>query len=145
MSSPPLEHGRLSPQTRPYAIGYMVCIGAMGLAMPVVAMTFRYLHPNGVLAALVAALPAAPLVGAMAFLGLWVRAEPDEYQRAVRVEAMLWALGVVFAVYTMLGFLMVWGPLGASKISAGLLLALIFPAWLTIYSGAVGLVRRRYR
>jgi hypothetical protein len=145
MSSPPTEVGGLKPQTRPYAAGYAACCATMGLTIGAVALAFHYLHPQGAVAALVAVAPALPLVGAMAFLGLWVRAEPDEYQRVVRVEAMLWSTGAVFALYTVLGFLMVYGPLEASKIWDGLLLALVFPAWLTIYSCAVSLVRLRYR
>lgn len=136
---------RVKAQTRPYIVGYAACSAANGLAMAATVLGFHYLHAQGALATLLAVLPAIPLVGAMAFLGLWVRAEPDEYQRAVRVEAMLWATGAVFALFTVVGSLMVWGALGASRIWDGLLLALVFPTWLTIYSCAVGLVRLRYR
>jgi hypothetical protein len=147
MTAPPtdLADCRVKPQTGPYFIGYVACSAANGLAMAVTVLGLHYFHPHGALATLLAALPAIPLVGAMAFLGLWVRAEPDEYQRAVNVEAMLWATGAVFALFTVIGFLMVWGALGASQIWDGLLLALVFPMWLAIYTCAIGLVRLRYR
>jgi hypothetical protein len=146
MTAPPSDlAGPVKPEVRLYVTGYIACSAANGVAMIVTVLGIQYLHPHGALATFLAVLPAIPLVGAMAFLGLWVRAEPDEYQRAVRVEAMLWATGAVFALFTVIGFLMVWGALGASQIWDGLLLALVFPTWLVIYTCALGLVRLRYR
>jgi len=86
-------------------------------------------------------LPAIPLVAAIVLQALWLRAEPDEFRRVVATEAMLYASGVVLASLTVIGFL----GLYRSATTPSLLLALVYPVWLTIYGSTVCLVRLRYR
>ena len=65
--------------------------------------------PPGAVSYLVAAAPAVPLVGVIVAMGLYLREEPDEFQRAVLAQAMLLATGVALAVTTVWGFLEEYG------------------------------------
>jgi hypothetical protein len=38
-----------------------------------------------------------PILGVLAVMGLYLKEEPDELERAIQVEAMLWGLGVCWA------------------------------------------------
>ena len=66
---------------------------------------FRHLHPTGVLAYLLAALPALPLIGTLAIVGLYISEESDEFERSIIVQSMLWGLGGALSVGTIWGFL----------------------------------------
>jgi hypothetical protein len=66
---------------------------------------FRHLHPTGVIAYLLAALPALPLVGSLAIFGLYIAEESDEFVRSIIVQSMLWGLGGALSVGTIWGFL----------------------------------------
>jgi hypothetical protein len=64
----------------------------------------RY-HPTGVLAYLLAVLPAIPLTGLLAIFGLYLAEEKDEFQRSIGVQSMLWGIGGTLAVTNIWGFL----------------------------------------
>jgi len=132
--------GPLPPGNR-YTNAYAICSAGSGVAIGAAVVVFQLLRPHGALLIALAATPAASLVGAMISLGLAMRADPDEFQRAVSAEAMLWATGVTLGVLTVLGFLGVRGALATPP----MLLALVFPAWLVIYAVARWLVGARYR
>ena len=67
--------------------------------------TFHHLHPTGLLVYLLAVLPALPLVGTLAIVGLYIAEESDEFERSVVVQSMLWGLGGTLSVST------IWGSL----------------------------------
>jgi hypothetical protein len=66
---------------------------------------FRHLHPTGVVAYLLAILPALPLIGTLAIVGLYIGEESDEFERSIIVQSMLWGLGGALSVGTIWGFL----------------------------------------
>jgi hypothetical protein len=66
---------------------------------------FHHLHPTGFLVYLLALLPALPLVGSLAIVGLYITEESDEFERFIIVQSMLWGLGVALALSTIWGFL----------------------------------------
>ena len=66
---------------------------------------FKHHPPEGALRYVVAAAPAVPLVGIFACLGLFLKEEEDEFQRAIMVEQMLWAMGATLSIATVWGFL----------------------------------------
>ena len=70
---------------------------------------FIGLRVTGPFAYALAAAPAAPLIGAIAVIGLYLREEQDEFQRAIMVEAALWATGGMLAITTVWGFLETFG------------------------------------
>jgi hypothetical protein len=66
---------------------------------------FHHVHPTGVVVYLLAVLPALPLVGSLAVVGLYIAEESDEFERSIIVQAMLWGLGGALSVSTIWGFL----------------------------------------
>ena len=66
---------------------------------------FHHSHPTGLMVYLLAILPAVPLVGSIAIVGLYIAEESDEFQRSILVQSMLWGFGVSLAIGS------VWGSL----------------------------------
>jgi hypothetical protein len=66
---------------------------------------FQHLHPTGLTVYLLAMLPALPMVGSLAIVGLYVAEESDEFERSILVRSILWGLGGALAVST------IWGSL----------------------------------
>ena len=67
--------------------------------------SFHHLHPTGIAVYLLAILPALPLIGSLALVGLYIAEESDEFERSIVVQSMIWGLGGSFAVSTIWGFL----------------------------------------
>jgi hypothetical protein len=88
---------------------------------------------------IVAAAPAIPILGVLAVMGLYLKEEPDEFERAVQVEAMLWGLGAVLAVTTVWGFLSNAGVVPAPP------LFLVFPLFCLSWGISQPFIRRRYQ
>jgi len=66
---------------------------------------FHHLHPAGIAVYLLAILPALPLLGTLAIVGLYIAEESDEFERSIIVQSMLWGLGGALSVSTIWGFL----------------------------------------
>jgi hypothetical protein len=67
--------------------------------------TFHHHPPTGLVAYLLAILPALPLIGSLAIVGLYIAEESDEFQRSIIIQSMLWGLGGALSVGTVWGFL----------------------------------------
>jgi hypothetical protein len=67
--------------------------------------TFHHLHPVGSVIYLLAILPALPLIGSLAVVGLYATEESDEFERSILVQSMLWGLGGALSIAT------IWGSL----------------------------------
>jgi hypothetical protein len=67
--------------------------------------SFHHLHPTGIIVYVLAVLPALPLIGSIAIVGLYIAEESDEFERSIVVQSMLWGFGGTFAVSTIWGFL----------------------------------------
>jgi hypothetical protein len=67
--------------------------------------SFHHLHPTGLVVYVLAVLPALPLIGALAVVGLYIAEESDEFERTIIVQSMLWGLGGALSVST------IWGSL----------------------------------
>ena len=67
--------------------------------------TFHHHPPTGFVVYLLAVLPALPLIGSLAIVGLYITEESDEFERSVLVQSMLWGFGGALAVLTIWGFL----------------------------------------
>lgn len=107
----------------------------------VVLMVSRTWPLKGAALVLMAAAPTAPLLASMVCVGVWLRLEPDEFQRAATVEAMMWATGLTLAAATLFGFVALYAGAAVSPLAP----ALCYPAWLCAYAAARGLVWLRYR
>jgi hypothetical protein len=84
-------------------------------------------------------LPTVPLLAVIVSMGLYLREETDEFERAVHTESALWASGGVLILATLLGFfeLLAGGPRFPNW--------LWFPAWCVMIGLASLFIRRRYR
>ena len=61
---------------------------------------FQHLHPSGLVVYLLAIIPALPLVGSLAVVGLYIAEESDEFERSVVIQAMLWGIGGALSLST---------------------------------------------
>jgi hypothetical protein len=77
---------------------YVVLLIAVG-------MYFHHFHPGGVLAYLLALLPAAAIIAQIVTVGLYLGEEKDEFQRNLFIQALLWGLGGVLALTSTWGML----------------------------------------
>lgn len=100
---------------------------------------FRLLHLHGVVAYLVAVVPALPILWALVAVGQYLREQTDEFQRAVLVEQMLWGIGGTLSVTT------IWGYLEDFARVPRLDLIYIYPIFWLFAAIAMPVVRRRYR
>lgn len=134
-----LKAGKIGPVMRRYRrrlAGAMLayCVALLG--------SLALLHEGaltGPLLWIVAAAPAFPILGVLVVMGLYLKEEPDEFERAVHVEAMLWGLGVVLAVTT------VWGFLSNASVVPAPPLFLVFPLFCFSWGISQPLIRRRYQ
>ena len=67
--------------------------------------TFHHIHPTGLVVYFLAVLPALPLIASLAIVGLYIAEEPDEFERSIIVQSMLWGLGGALSAST------IWGSL----------------------------------
>jgi len=67
-------------------------------------IVFRH-HPVGWVQYAVAVLPALPIIGMMAIVGLYLMEEPDEFEKTVMVQSMLWSIAGTLSLTTVWGFL----------------------------------------
>ena len=67
--------------------------------------SFHHLHPTGIVTYVLAVLPALPLVGSLALVGLYIKEETDDFERSILIQSMLWGLGAALSVST------IWGSL----------------------------------
>ena len=100
---------------------------------------FKHHPPEGALGYGVAVAPAIPLVGIVASMGLFLKEEDDEFQRAMMVEQMLWGTGATLAVATVWGFLETFGLARHFEAYWGAVV------WFALFGLARVVVRWRYR
>ena len=66
---------------------------------------FKHHLVGGVFAWITATLPALPIIGIFAAMGLYLVEEQDEYVRMLMVRQTLWASGFALSIATVWGFL----------------------------------------
>jgi hypothetical protein len=127
-----------SPATRRYLARFIPLMIVYAIVIFGVSFAFNRLQPVGPMAWALAIVPALPILGVIAVMGLYLREEADEFQRAVLIESMLWGIGLTLAGST------VWGLLEFYVNAPRVPVFWAFPA----FCGAMGLaqpfVRRRY-
>ena len=128
-----------SPAARRYLARFIPLMIVYVIAIFGVSLAFSWLHPSGPVAWALATVPALPILGVIAVMGLYLREEADEFQRAVLIESMLWGIGLTLAGAS------VWGLLELYVDAPRVPVFWAFP----VFCGAMGLaqpfVRRRYR
>ena len=118
----------------------MIVAGGLCLVCAVIAkLSFRLGHVQGMLAYLMAVLPAFPIVGTLVGTGIYLSEEKDEFQRNVTVQALLGGIGAVLAATT------VWGYLEDFMFVPRLDLIWIYPIFWIFVSLSIPVIRRTYR
>ncbi|ADG11331.1 hypothetical protein B7G68_14770 [Caulobacter segnis] len=134
-----LKAGRIGPVMQRYRRRLAIALMSYCLVLMGSLWLLRHMDLSGPLLWGVAAAPAIPILGVLVVMGLYLREEPDEFERAVHVEAMIWGLGVVLAVTT------VWGFLSNANVAPAPPLFLVFPLFCLAWGFSQPLIRRRYQ
>jgi hypothetical protein len=94
-----------------------------------------------------AVLPALPLLAVLGITGMYLMEEPDEFERTVVVQSMLWAMGGVLGLTSVWGFLeMFYENMPQQTLAVGHLQPFwLFPLFWMLMGMATPLVRWRYR
>ncbi|MBS0477861.1 MAG: hypothetical protein JSR79_00995 [Proteobacteria bacterium] len=94
-----------TPAGRRYSVRVIVLsLLYCALLLPAV-YAFKHHLVSGALAWVAAILPALPIIGVFAAIGLYLVEEKDEYQRMLTVRQTLWASGIMLSLATVWGFL----------------------------------------
>jgi hypothetical protein len=99
----------------------------------------RHFHRSGLVSYAIAILPGLGVVAMVVTLGLYLKEEHDEFNRATQVEALLWATGLTLTIETVWGFLEAFADVPKAP------LYLVFSLFCVIWGVAVSIVRRRYQ
>jgi hypothetical protein len=134
-----LKADRIGPVMKRYRRRLAVAMVSYSLILIGSLSLLRAAKLAGPLLWIVAAAPAFPILGVLVAMGLYLKEEPDEFERAVHVEAMLWGLGAVLGVSTVWGFLSNAGVVPAPP------LFLVFPLFCLAWGFSQPFIRRRYQ
>lgn len=134
-----LKAGKIGPVVKRYRRRLAVAMIAYFLFLVGSLTLLRDGHLTGPLLWIVAAAPAIPILGVLAVMGLYLKEEPDEFERMIHVESMLWGLGAVLSVST------VWGFLANADVVPKPPLFLVFPLFCLAWGFSQPLIRRRYQ
>lgn len=97
--------GAKSVAIKTYQRGLLRTMSAYVLVIFGVTWFVKHHHPHGVEAYVLAVLPAVPIMAMLAVVGIYLRDEKDEFLRWMTIQSMLWAMGVILALTTIVGFL----------------------------------------
>jgi len=128
-----------SPTERRYVIRMWIMAALCVLFSLVAAVVFRLCHPHGILAYLVAVLPALPITGALIYTGVYIAEEKDEFQKNLGVQSMIWGIGATLSVTVVWGFLENFVHLRHMD------LILVYPLFCMCSGISFGLLQLRYR
>jgi len=134
-----LKSGRIGPVMRRYRRRLGVAMLSYGVVLIGSMSLLRGGSLAGPLLWIVAAAPAIPILGVIVVMGLYLKEEPDEFDRMIHVEAMLWGLGAVLGIST------VWGFLANAEVVPAPPLFLIFPLFCLVWGISQPIIRRRYQ
>lgn len=134
-----LKAGQIGPAMKRYRRRLAVAMIAYFLVLIGSLSLLRGGGLAGPLLWIVAAAPAIPILGVLVVMGLYLKEEPDEFERMIHIESMLWGLGAVLGVSTVWGFLSNAGVVPAPP------LFLVFPLFCLAWGVSQPFIRRRYQ
>lgn len=134
-----LKQGHIGPVMKRYRRRLAIAMMAYCVTLLSSLTVLHGGHVTGPLLWLVAAAPAFPILGVLVVMGLYLKEEPDEFERMIHVEAMLWGLGVVLGVST------VWGFLSNAEVVPTPPLFMTFPLFCAAWGISQGFIRKRYQ
>lgn len=130
---------KLAPAIRRYILRFFTAMTLYVIFLVGAVWAFPRYHPTGLLAYLLAILPALPIMAVIGVVALYVTEEQDEFQRALLVRALLWGIGLTLAATT------AWGFLEVFSLAPHLDLYLVFPLFCVLAAAANGIVRLNYK
>lgn len=130
--------GVTKPQRR-FVARIWTASGLCVLFCIVASLVFRFLHPHGLPAYMVALLPALAIIGQLLAIATYITEETDEFQRAMLVQCLLGGLGGMLAAVT------TWGYLEDFAHVPHLDLVWVYPIFWLFAGLSYPVVRARYR
>ncbi len=132
---------KLSPSAaaKRYRLRFMIAMTVYVVALIGALSAVIQYHLTGLVAYVLAITPALPLLAVIAVMGIYLREETDEFERAMQAEAALWASGGLLALATVWGFLELFGLVPHIETWWA------FPIWCFLLAPGNVLARRRYR
>jgi tellurite resistance protein TehA-like permease len=127
-----------APQRR-FVSRMWIAAGLCALFSVAAGLGFRLLHLHGVIAYLVAVLPALPVAGALLATGAYLHEETDEFQRNLLVQSVMGGIGATLAATT------AWGYLEDFARAPHVSLAWVYPLFWVCVGLSFPLVWLRYR
>ena len=133
--------GGVKPTTaaRRYHRRFFFAMTAYVLALMTSVSLYAEARPAPWLVWLLALAPALPIIAVIVVMGLYLREETDELERAIMSESGLWATGGLLAIAT------TWGFLEQFKLVPHVETWAAFPIWALCLGAANAFVRRRYQ
>ncbi len=116
-------------------VAALLCVVFSSLA----AVGFKFWHLTGVVAWVVAAVSALPIVGALVWTGAYLNEEKDEFQRNLFIQAILGGIALTLATTT------IWSYLEDFAHAPHLRLVWIYPMFWIFVVAAFPFVWLRYR
>jgi hypothetical protein len=96
---------RYNPAQRRYLWRFFPMMTAYVVVLLACNSAIRAWHPQGAALFLLSLLPALPLLGVIAVMGLYLAEEADEFIRNRLITSMMGGIGIMLAVTTVWGFL----------------------------------------
>jgi hypothetical protein len=124
---------------RRYLYRFLAAITFYTVFLAAAVWAFPRYHPTGLLAYVLAILPALAIVGVIVVVGLYLAEEKDEFQRTILIHTMLWGMGATMAACTVWGFLELFVGIPSLK------LYLIFPMFWAFVGFFTPMIQARYR
>ncbi len=128
-----------SPAAKRYRTRFMVAMTVYVVALIGSLSAVIQYHLVGLVAYVLAITPALPLLAAIVSMGVYLREETDEFERAMQAEAALWASGGLLAIETIWGFMELFG------LAPHIQTWWAFPIWCFLLGPGNLIARRRYR
>ena len=134
-----LSRTKPTPAARRYRRRFFIAMTAYVAVLMTSAAIFAEVHPPVWVDWLLALAPAVAIMASIVVMGLYLREETDELERAIASESALWATGGLLAIATSWGFLEQFHLVVHVETWAA------FPLWAFCLGIANIFVRRRYR
>ena len=94
-----------NPAQKRFFFRFVVAMVVYGLLLIPAVWGFIHYRPTGVLAYVLAILPALAIIGMLVVIGLYLAEEKDEFIRNAQVQSLLGGMGLTLALVSVWGFL----------------------------------------
>ena len=128
-----------SPAVRAFLYRFVAMLSANVVIYTLTFIAFHRFQLRGMVAYLLAPLPALPIVGVLGVFALYLEEEQDDFQRSIMIQSILWSTGLLLAATN------VWGFLEKFIDAPHIQMLFIFPLFCAFWVLVAPLVQRRYR